>query len=368
MATQPIRDFNQAGRSLQALQTLAQTEPASAQAYLTAVRDAAATAAPNDPVIAALNRIVGASDIFAAVQAEADLGRLFPDANTSANWGSLQTARASTIGWSTASPPTQQVISGTLSRANDVYTLTTASGRSLNLVQGEGISRLTPAWAMGFGDGPMTFRGSFTADGNFAITSGAPGIHKDFLWDRIVTSPGQTPTTESGQPITNTALLEQVKALPQLGIVLVPDAAGRNWWLDPSAPMPDYYALGGRWDNGYTGNPTIEARDGKAIAIGQFAYSAFRRVVDGQGNSLGGGEVVFPAEYLPGGSKANRLAHSDRAWVLGHFGSDGLTADGIPTKLFAQETWGTIDRTTMPYRQQQPADPLTQAALSVDLP
>jgi hypothetical protein len=375
MATQPFSDFNRAGRSLQALRTLAQTEPQSAQAYLTAVRDAAVSAAPNDPVIAALSRIVSAGDVFAALQTEPNLGQLFPDTDQSANWGSLQAARASTIGWSASGPQTQQVVSGVLSRADGKFTLTTDSGRTLNLVQGTqantGQYSMNASWALGFGDGPMTFRGTFDSAGNFAINSGAPGIHQDFVWDRVVTSPGATPTTGSGQPITNTALLEQLKALPRLGIVLTPGADGRKWWLEADAPAPDFYALGGRWEqtpatNTTASSPLVESRDGKAIAIGQFAWSAFRRTQNEQGQNIGG-EVEFPAEYQAGGAKVGRLAHGDRAWVLGHFNTDNLTRDGIPTKLVAQETWGTIDQTTLAYGES-PADPLTQAALSVDLP
>jgi hypothetical protein len=40
---------------------------------------------------------------------------------------------------------------------------------------------------------------------------------------------------------------------------------------------------------------------------------------------------------------------------------------GIPSLLVAQDTWGSIDRSSLPQAQNS-ADPLTQAALSVDFP
>jgi hypothetical protein len=85
MATPQFVDFNRSGRTLQGLRTLAQTDPASATAYLTAVRNAAASAATNDPAIAAIDRILSSNDVFSAIQNEGELGRIFPDGNAS-NW------------------------------------------------------------------------------------------------------------------------------------------------------------------------------------------------------------------------------------------------------------------------------------------
>jgi hypothetical protein len=65
--------------------------------------------------------------------------------------------------------------------------------------------------------------------------------------------------------------------------------------------------------------------------------------------------------------KADRLNHTDRAWVLGHFSTENMGPTGIPSLLVAQDTWGSIDRSSLPQAQNS-ADPLTQAALSVDFP
>lgn len=174
------------------------------------------------------------------------------------------------------------MVSGVLSRADGAFTLTTETGRRLTLVQGQGENTgqfpMIPSWAVGFGDGPMTFRGTFDGAGNFAVSSGAPGIHSDYVWSRVVTN-GNNPTTGDGQPIVNQNLIDQVKALPRLGIVLVPTTDGRKWWEDPTAPAQDYYALGGRWAYQAGGQAAIESRGDIAVARGDFAWSAFVRAM-----------------------------------------------------------------------------------------
>jgi hypothetical protein len=271
---------------------------------------------------------------LAAVKAE--LQKIF--AADAAGFTAAQTARAQAANGA-AKPfvPELQVLTGDVTvEANNQAKLKTADGRTFALGRGArnaaGNGGLSPDWLLGFvkDKGPMTVRGTFSADGGtLMVEDFAPGSSGNVVDGRVRVEGDKVliDTTRGEVQITNADFKAKLSKLPRLGVIL-PGAAEEKGGKQVYAKNPDAFYSLGRFNDM---NPPGKITDGYT-KTGDFAFSVFRQ------------KPVHMNEQPP----ADRTNHTQRFMALGNFKMSGGEIASFEGSWFSTQLVGSLTTTVYP--------------------
>lgn len=303
-----------ASPSYESLKAFATETPANAKRYLTQVAERLRVQGAQAPAVAIEALLSSNSPLTELLERDrASLGLIFPEAGT--HWGSLQAARAGSLGWSTEGPKPAQQIAGQISSkrlsagAPEVLRVTTASGKQLMLGEAIANSSFKPmsrSWVQGFaGDGPVSLKGSLGNDGQTfnveAFALNTSGLFNQFTFARVVVTDQMVSLSSPRGSIEVTApkLRAALMQLPGLGIILPgePNASAGRLVYDRE---PERVQVLARFRD-----PAKPSSEGRVSAPVDMALSALRAAVSD-----------FPAE------QASRSEHGGRVWLQGTFKLD----------------------------------------------
>jgi hypothetical protein len=402
MASEIANQFNRVP-NMSNLQRLATESREEALQVVESVAEALKTVGGADTFQAELSQVRGASDLASAIRSSPLLSAVFPDVE-GADFASVvnQVQGPESIGWSASELPQVSVTGVARRDQQGRYTLN-VDGREFGLIASPRLSNISPGvsagWMEGFlhdGDDQMiTIQGSVSADKRNLLVEGyMPGSSDQFVFGRVrVFDPGtgnylepfgnppnrevrdrvmasgrvEIQTSRGSIEVTDPTLKRQLAHLPRLGVILPVAVSERDGRRVIDTNVPDYYALGGRFQSSPS-QPATNLGNGRYSSPGAAAYDNYRGPFEASGegaryrfeNNGGQRNLLFGhfEENGEGGDFNNMVALYLSA-DLGEYGLNNESAveETNPLQLLAATAEVARRRVNGDWLREMPAGP-----------